>query len=642
MKSPRERLDDAGSVPEKTRSNRRKVETWLEYCAPPMTRERFDVLIVAIASALAGSALSACDFVLMLQDTGAALAHQPGGLAIAFAQAVGVGSLFGLVVGTAALTVRFVCVRLIEHGIPRWLVIGGIAMGATAIYLVAIGIPSLRKPTLFKIAVQCALGGGFALVALAGIALAAPGDLLPTWRKRMAFAALGVLAVATLGANLRLYPLLYSRMHAVLAALPTVWVAFAFRQALLKTGARKGHLVLAFATIALVASTASANPFSRFVSYRLTGYTKVAANSFDAVRGALGGGSKPPRYACRTAGVQSANVMASPQWTIVVLADTLRADRVFHSEAEEAFRDLRAASVAFSNAHSQYGCTDHSVRSVLVSGYDFAQPGARATAFTSAIRAAGVQDVAVATTDLVRRFYLKAGFASAGPANTDHETVERAKEWLSTRTGQRAFLWVHLLAAHRHGLADDTSYDQRVVQSARHLDDLITFADAAAGAANVSIVFLADHGESLGEHGLDEHCATAYSAVSHVPLLLRVPGVPATTRSEPVELIDLLPTLLRTYQQPCEWCTGHDLLAASSPPSCAVHMGMAVRSQLIALTCDRWKLLEDRTFEFAELYDLSTDPHETVNLAATRPDIVREMRQRLEAKLVSPMACAEN
>ncbi|MBK8942311.1 MAG: sulfatase-like hydrolase/transferase [Polyangiaceae bacterium] len=43
---------------------------------------------------------------------------------------------------------------------------------------------------------------------------------------------------------------------------------------------------------------------------------------------------------------------------------------------------------------------------------------------------------------------------------------------------------------------------------------------------NTVLVVTADHGEEFGEHGGDRHAVTCYDEVVHVPLFVRVPGVP--------------------------------------------------------------------------------------------------------------------
>jgi arylsulfatase A-like enzyme len=60
------------------------------------------------------------------------------------------------------------------------------------------------------------------------------------------------------------------------------------------------------------------------------------------------------------------------------------------------------------------------------------------------------------------------------------------------------------------------------------------------------IVVIADHGEELGERGVFNHRLSLSSAVTHVPLMIRMPdGAGAGTRvSAQVGLIDVMPTLL--------------------------------------------------------------------------------------------------
>jgi arylsulfatase A-like enzyme len=60
------------------------------------------------------------------------------------------------------------------------------------------------------------------------------------------------------------------------------------------------------------------------------------------------------------------------------------------------------------------------------------------------------------------------------------------------------------------------------------------------------IVVLADHGEQLGENGLYHRCCSLGDEVSHVPLLVRLPGAEGGGRRVDglVELVDVLPTLL--------------------------------------------------------------------------------------------------
>ncbi len=58
------------------------------------------------------------------------------------------------------------------------------------------------------------------------------------------------------------------------------------------------------------------------------------------------------------------------------------------------------------------------------------------------------------------------------------------------------------------------------------------------------VVITSDHGEEFGEHGMYGH-GQVYDELLHVPLMIRVPSSPkAARRSDPVALVDIMPTLL--------------------------------------------------------------------------------------------------
>jgi arylsulfatase A-like enzyme len=68
------------------------------------------------------------------------------------------------------------------------------------------------------------------------------------------------------------------------------------------------------------------------------------------------------------------------------------------------------------------------------------------------------------------------------------------------------------------------------------------------------IVMQSDHGEHLGERGLWEHHPPGFNSVLRVPLLMAHPGeLPAGRRvHEPVELVDVAPTILELAGVPLE------------------------------------------------------------------------------------------
>jgi len=90
----------------------------------------------------------------------------------------------------------------------------------------------------------------------------------------------------------------------------------------------------------------------------------------------------------------------------------------------------------------------------------------------------------------------------------------------------------------------------------------------------VAIIITSDHGEGLGDYKNDfEHGATVFQNTLHVPLIISLPGVHciAETRSTPVSLIDLAPTILDflSIENRRPLCDGKSLLPllkSNEPP----------------------------------------------------------------------------
>jgi arylsulfatase A-like enzyme len=88
-------------------------------------------------------------------------------------------------------------------------------------------------------------------------------------------------------------------------------------------------------------------------------------------------------------------------------------------------------------------------------------------------------------------------------------------------------------------------YDGEVAYLDRQVDRLLAFL-ADRGLAETTVVALVgDHGENLGEHGIDFRHIGLFETTARVPLILPRPGVPGGPRVGLVQTIDLFPTLLR-------------------------------------------------------------------------------------------------
>lgn len=88
------------------------------------------------------------------------------------------------------------------------------------------------------------------------------------------------------------------------------------------------------------------------------------------------------------------------------------------------------------------------------------------------------------------------------------------------------------------------SYYALVTLTDEHIGRLLHTVDASALQENTVVIYLSDHGEMAGQHGIwQKQCF--YEASVRVPLVVRGPGIAAGRRiRENVSLVDIFPTLL--------------------------------------------------------------------------------------------------
>ena len=165
-----------------------------------------------------------------------------------------------------------------------------------------------------------------------------------------------------------------------------------------------------------------------------------------------------------------------------------------------------------------------------------------------------------------------------------------------------------------------------------HMDDAIGRIHAALADAghtdNTLVIHSADHGLSVGQHGLFGK-QNLYDHSTRVPLLLAGPDVPADQRDHRlVYQHDLHPTLLRCAGvEPDPECAFVDLFAESARNS----VFSAYRDVQRMVRTETHKLIEYRVEGQAttQLFDLEADPWETADRADDDPDRVARLRSQL-------------
>ena len=181
-------------------------------------------------------------------------------------------------------------------------------------------------------------------------------------------------------------------------------------------------------------------------------------------------------------------------------------------------------------------------------------------------------------------------------------------------------------------------YDANVLVSDVYIRKVLDRARELGLLEDSLIVFTADHGESLGEHGSwFEHGPLPYNTTAHVPLFFVRDGLPSGRRiGRPVELIDLYPTLRDLVvpgrevpglegQSLAGFLRGQDGSDFRLAFSEAGEKPRYFRSVQDAA----WKLVlgvGGRRGDLMELYDLRADPRETRNVATAHPEELRRLR----------------
>jgi len=171
---------------------------------------------------------------------------------------------------------------------------------------------------------------------------------------------------------------------------------------------------------------------------------------------------------------------------------------------------------------------------------------------------------------------------------------------------------------------------------------------------DVAVAFLSDHGEEFHEHGRMWHGQSVYGEMMHVPLVVRWPGGLEGGRviDEPVQLVDVLPTLLDLsgLERP-EAFQGQSLLpllrasttnGGGSWKRRPVILEKQVQgdtaehpeaSEAFAIIDGNWKLIHNTVRPTGhpeyELFEFPKDRFDQKNVAGENPEVVQRLAKAL-------------
>jgi arylsulfatase A-like enzyme len=162
---------------------------------------------------------------------------------------------------------------------------------------------------------------------------------------------------------------------------------------------------------------------------------------------------------------------------------------------------------------------------------------------------------------------------------------------------------------------------------------------------NTLIIITADHGESLGEHDYMGHAYVLYDQVLRIPLVVKDPSgnLSPGYHSFQINSIDIMPSLLDLLSIPIppdvQGKSFLPLLSTEKKRSDKFSYSETLmpslrqgKAEMYSLRDRTWKLINyvfPKGGEKSFLYDLSTDRKELVDMANRRPDVVKDMSEKL-------------
>ena len=204
-----------------------------------------------------------------------------------------------------------------------------------------------------------------------------------------------------------------------------------------------------------------------------------------------------------------------------------------------------------------------------------------------------------------------------------------------------------------HYLAEAFIVDRAIGRILTKIEDLDLY-------SNSIVVFMSDHGMSLGEHNRtgksnintnDDRYWPIYSEVAHCPFIVRAPGLPAGTSVDSfIQPADIQPTLLELaglQLRPLDPWHGHSFTPQLRGQAPLEHRDFAVTAghlrqkdgripdcavTPVVYTSD-WAYIPIGPNGDSCLHDRQADPDAKIDVAADHPTVAREMQERLNTYL---------
>jgi arylsulfatase A-like enzyme len=244
--------------------------------------------------------------------------------------------------------------------------------------------------------------------------------------------------------------------------------------------------------------------------------------------------------------------------------------------------------------------------------------------------------------------------------------TEKAIRWVDKHLKTKFFLWVHYFDPHTPYSPPEpyaksflnegggplekriARYDGEILFVDEQIGRLLHYLQDAGINSKTLIVIMADHGEGLGQHNWLEHGVYLYEEATHIPLMVSLPGViPQGIEVDSiVQSIDIAPTILdilKIKQDP--QYEGESLFPMTLNSAQrknrtvfmerrhyekSVYQGVRVSGQKYGVREGDWKYIWAPQESTEELYNLTQDPKELVNIIDRNQDLASKLQEMIK------------
>ncbi|MCP4599159.1 MAG: sulfatase-like hydrolase/transferase [Proteobacteria bacterium] len=214
------------------------------------------------------------------------------------------------------------------------------------------------------------------------------------------------------------------------------------------------------------------------------------------------------------------------------------------------------------------------------------------------------------------------------------------------KSTKRFFGWIFMVSPHYPYLSHypdmpDSNNRELYRQELRYGDfqigRIIDHLDRIGIFDKTIVIFHGDHGEEFREHGGKQH-NNVYNEVTHIPLVVYLPGIAGAVIDKPVSLTYLFPWLFLKGSSEIAKAAKKHLDEEIGPILKHTHGAVIVEMLRIegsrsALVYPNHRIIYDFASEFYELYDLRDDPNEKTNIYDTNLEAKKLFGGRIQRYL---------